>query len=471
MPITYGLTEQGFVAKPLDVIKGELEAAFKAGPLGQSAGTEPDGSIPAQSVAGQLVAIMADGLAAQWEIDQAIVAGVDPTTASGAAQDAVCSITGTVRAPASKSTVSCVCSGTPGTGLPAGRVATVVDSGARFVSSAAGTIALLSSWGPSTAYAYGAMVTNGGNVYFCGTAGTSSGSGSGPTSTATTPITDGGVTWYYVGPGMGAVLVPFAAEQTGPIGAVAGTLSQIATPVDGWRGVRNPLDAVVGAALEGAAALRVKREVELTSDALAAANAIRAHMIKVTAVKACTVFVNNTDATDANGLPPHSVEVLVLGGADADVAQAVWEAVGGGIATCSSSSNSAVITDSSGNPQTVYWTRPTAVPIYIDATVLYDASAYPSDGDAQIKNALVTFGASYVIGKDVRASALIAACFDGPTSTADTATPVPGVLDVSPLYLGTSPGPGSSSPVLIGLRQIATFDTSRITVTSSPGTP
>jgi len=54
----------------------------------------------------------------------------------------------------------------------------------------------VTSWGGSTAYAAGAYVTNGGNLYQATVGGISASSG-GPTGTATTDITDGTVTWLY----------------------------------------------------------------------------------------------------------------------------------------------------------------------------------------------------------------------------------------------------------------------------------
>ena len=53
------------------------------------------------------------------------------------------------------------------------------------------------AWAPSTAYAVGNTVSNGGNVYRCTTAGTSAASG-GPTGTGT-GIADGTAVWTYLG--------------------------------------------------------------------------------------------------------------------------------------------------------------------------------------------------------------------------------------------------------------------------------
>ena len=48
---------------------------------------------------------------------------------------------------------------------------------------------------------------------------------------------------------------------------------------------------------------------------------------------------------------------------------------------------------------------------------------------------------------------------------------VAGVLDVSVCNIGTAPAPGSSATIAIALREIAKYDTSRITVSSSSATP
>ncbi len=57
---------------------------------------------------------------------------------------------------------------------------------------------LPSAWTPSTAYAVGDKVTNGGMAYECATAGTSAGAG-GPAGTGT-GIVDNTCQWDYLGP-------------------------------------------------------------------------------------------------------------------------------------------------------------------------------------------------------------------------------------------------------------------------------
>lgn len=490
--ITYGLTPQGFVAKPLSIVLDEIDAALKNGPLGQSAGTEPDGSIPLDSLAGQLKVILADMEAAQWDLLEALQAAFDPNQATSEAQDALCSITGTQREPAQFSTVVGTCTGDNGTVILPGKVASVNIANSRFdVVAPGGTIASLAAWQTTHAYLIGNRVANGTRSYICITSGTSAGSG-GPTGILT-DITDGTVHWKYLGEGTAAVDVHFEAEVAGPIKAVAGTLANIATPVSGWRTVVNLLDAAVGASVETDAHLRARRDAELAAPGNATVEAIRANILGVNQgssdpnhqpVTSCTVFYNDTDVTDADGLPPHSVEVLALGGTDQDIANAVWLSVGGGIQTFGNQTST--MTDSQGNPQTVYWSRPTPVNIYIVTTVYYDPSKWPASGAAAavvqyMLSALLTLTHDFPISQSVRSTYLSAACFEGPAAVDTTgaavapapagSAPAPGILDASPFYIGTAPSPGSGATIAIGRRQIAAFDSSRIAITATPEAP
>lgn len=501
MSITYGLTSTGFVSKPLAEVEAEIDAALQAGPLGASAGTEPDGTIPLDTAAGQLKVIWTDGISAMWDLLQAVYASFDPNSATGVSQDAICAITGTIREPVEYSAVTATCTGTPLTVLPAGRRAQVKTTGAYFDSVAPATIVVAPVWAPATPYVVGNRVgspsTGATNVYQCITAGTSAG-GTGPTGTGA-DITDNTAHWKWLGAGAGVIDVTFSAEVAGQIGANVGDLSVIATPVAGWSNVTNLLAASVGQLQESDAALRVRRNEELAIGATSTQEAIRSAILRVNQnstdalhvpVKACTVFHNDTDVTDANGVPPHSVEVLALYGdgvtdvptTDQDIANAVFANVAAGIATYGN--QTASVTDSQLNVQTVRWSKPVAVPIYIVATVYYDPAQWPPGSSALVvqtaKSAIVTYGDNFSIGTSVRMAALSQAFFDGPAATDITGTaiiappgslPTTGVLDVTPLYFGTAPSPVSSTVVTITSRQLATFNLANVTITATSESP
>ncbi len=471
--IAWGLTLLGLNAKSAPEIKLELEASLKAGPLGASAGSEPDGSIPVASLAGQLIAILTDGYAGLWDLLLAIYANTDPASATGAALDMLCALTGTTRRAATRSTVTETCTGKPGTILPTARVVTVQVSGTRFLSLAQGTIVALDDWTTLHAYALGARVTNGSSparAYLCIFAGTSAAYAPGPLTTDP-DIVDGTAQWRYLGDGTGAVDVAYAAEVTGVLAAVSGTLSVIGTPVNGWSGAINIADAVKGTDVELDPALRLRRQAELAAEGAGDSNAIRAAVLRVdvgtvNAVVSCRVFVNNTILASVDGLPPKSIEVLVLGGLDADIAAVLFAEVAAGIETFGTTSVN--VTDSNGDVQVVKFTRPTPVPIYVRVDITYDPAVYPAadiiaSGEL-IKTLVGDYGQAFPVGRSVRASLIEAAVIDGPEAP-------PGILDVTALYIGVAPAPGSSATVAITSRQLATFNSANVVVNFTPGSP
>lgn len=484
----YGVLPEGFYAKPLATIDDEIDEDLR-GILGESAGTDADGKIPLESMAGQLKALLVDGFSAHWDLMEAVHSSVDPSQNTGQSQDAIASISGSERQGARRSVATGICIGTALTVLPAGRVAVVANTGARFATLRDVTISAASAWAATTSYVVGNIVTNASRVYLCITAGVSDGSG-GPTTTSS-DITDNTVHWKYLGEGSAYVTTPFQAEDAGAIGALAGHMTGIATPVSGWNIVINNSDATVGATRETDSAFRIRREQELAAAGNATPDAIRANILQVNEgstdpahepATACKVFYNDTDETDADGMPPHSVEVLVQGGTTADIAQAVWESVGAGTRTFGTRSD--VVTDSEGNSQTVYWSRPDEVLVYVGAVGRYDSSKWPAGNNDSVVaqamlSALLTYTADYEIATDVRVSPLMGAFMRGPAGTtggvaivpADSgAVPVVGLLEVDPLYIGIS-GASGTSQISISRREIAVFDSARCAITASSEEP
>jgi len=444
--MAYGVTATGFSAKTYEVIFEELcdawRAAFGASSLGERAQ--------------RLLAIVAERLAEVWELAEDVYAAFDPDGAVDDALDALCALTGTTREPASESTVTLTLTGTSATVVPSGSTVETASTAIEFTTDEDATLAELVAWANTTAYVLDDRRSNGGNSYICITAGTSAGSG-GPTTTAD-DITDGTVHWRYLGEGTAAVDVAATATATGPLVATSGDLTEIVTPVSGWLGVTNLLDADLGTDLETDEDLRVRRGDELAGGGASTADAIRAAVLDVADVTTCRVFYNDSDVTDADGVPPHAVEVLVQGGADQDIWDALLASVAAGIATHGDEAGTAE--DSEGVSHDVYFSRPEARTVYAEIVLTKDPDTYPTDGDAQVKAAIVALEDVLGVGYDVTASRVSAAVFG-----------VTGVLDVTDVDIGTSAAPPDGTTITVSTRQVATFDTSRITVTSSDGTP
>jgi uncharacterized phage protein gp47/JayE len=272
------------------------------------------------------------------------------------------------------------------------------------------------------------------------------------------------VTWRYCGAGTAAVSVTFAAEEVGPVVGAAGNVSSIETPQGGWTFAVNPLDAEQGRSLETDAAARIRRNQLLASTGNAALDAILGDVRSVDGVEAVYCFVNDTDATDGDGVPPHAVEVLVDGGDDADIAAALLATVAAGIET--HGTETVAVIDSQGLSQSIKFSRATVVNVYYEVDVEIDAAEFPSDGDAQIKQALVDFS----IGEPVGGYQFNYGVLDlgDDVIRNDLFAPIKqisGVVRVSTIRLGTAPSPVGTSDLSITGRQKADIDTSRILVT------
>lgn len=393
--MTFGVTPTGFEIKRLEDVLSEIEAAEKAA---FGAGI----NVGSDSVFGQLNGIVSERLAELWEVAEAVYGSAFPDTASGAALDAVASLTGTTRLAPAKSTGIVTAFGDDLTVIPAGSVVSVVGTNptVKFVTTAEATIG------------------------------------------DTVP---------------GEVDIPVESLDFGPIPAASGTLTVIETPISGWDTVTNALDADLGRNLESDAALRLRREQELRAIGASTVEAIRARLLQVDGVTDAFVFENETSVTDPFGLPPKSFEAVVLGGTDADIRAAIFATKPTGIETFGIVSG--VVVDSQGFSHTIEFSRPTTIPadglgIFVEVDVFTDGN-YPPDGDAQVRAAIVAFGDLLNVGADV-----ILSKFYCPINE------VSGIVDVTRLEMGETAVVADAN-ITIEPREISTWDTSRIIVTSS----
>lgn len=395
--MTYGVTSTGFVDKPIETILSEIEAAQKTA-LG--AGFD----VSAQSPAGQLNGVMTTQLRELWDVAQAVYSALDPDKAEGEALTALAALTGTIKAPAAKSQVTATLNLNAGKTVAAGAIASVAGN-------------------PSARFVTLADATNAGGA-------------------------------------PADVSVAMEAETAGPVVANTGTLTVIETAQAGWNSITNAADATLGEDAETDEGLRLRRETELRRAGAGAAEAIKVDVESVTGVTSVTVFENTSDVVDGDGMPAHSFEVLAVGGAANDIAQAIWDGKPAGIEDHGGTSGTA--TDDDGGSHTVAFTRPTDAPLYLDIFVTVNTdplqgAVYPVDGDTQIKAALAAWGQdSLAIGSDLILSQLYPVIFG-----------IDGVLDVTKIEAGTAPAPAGTVNVVIASRSKGSIDTANVTVTTA----
>lgn len=271
--------------------------------------------------------------------------------------------------------------------------------------------------------------------------------------------------------------------QTGPINCNANTLTVIATPVTGLTAVNNPLDAELGTNEDTNQQLRQRREEDLRATGAGTLDSIKAKIYEIELpdgtqpIISVNTFENQELTVDPyTGNPGKSVEALVFDGIipgcpNNTIAQVLWNSKPAGIQLVGNTTGQAV--DATGDTQIVPFSRPTILAMAMIITISVDVVTYAGDQVA------LTEIANYFIVK-VKQGGLIR-CNDYVTALmgsvvnpdGSVSQNVPGVLDVSPVQIfifGGSPPTGGTNYQLT-IRQMATLDTSHITLTSTPGTP
>jgi uncharacterized phage protein gp47/JayE len=238
--------------------------------------------------------------------------------------------------------------------------------------------------------------------------------------------------------------VSATAIEAGPIAAPAGTLTKIETPVFGWATVTNLTDAQKGRDEESDTELRIRRNEAATKTGTATITAIRSVLLDVEGVDMVEIQANNTAIT-VDSVPPQHIRVVVNGGNDMNIAEALFNTVAAGIGYFGSTSY--VYTEViSGDQFTIKWDRPSEVLIYIIINLKIDAN-YPGDGDTVIKEDLVKyFEENFFLGDTVVHSRLYTPINQTKGHTVDS------------LLIGTSPSPTQSNDIPMSINQIARTD-------------
>ena len=502
--MAFGVTTTGFNRKRIADIKTEIEESLKAN-LGKNINLLPEG------VLGQLVGIFSDREASIWEELEAVYGSYYPDTAEGVNLDRVGNIVGATRLAATKSFISnekVVLFGTPGTLIPVGSEISVdgntsaifetlanatliagtdeiqdlgysadADSGsfdwnfdeklitiAAADDAAAIQVKLDAVFGADIIQVTGSQTSSTG-LTFEFTGDDADGYGKRDVALATISnnvLLDSGAGAITLTPSEDTAGVPqgavnVQATETGPISANAGTLSVIDTPVSGWDAVTNLLDATIGTDIETDAEFRVRREQQVARAGAATRDAIRADVLAVEDVITAVVFSNRLDIYDLDGRPPHSVDVVVQGGDNDAIAEALFDSVADGITYVGDISVS--VTDSQGFLNTVKFSRPSEVDIYIEIDVVTDAELYPVDGDDQVEAAILAYANELEVGQDV-------VVHGSDPSVECSLNTVPGIVDIT-IRVGKTVSPTVDDNVDIEPREVAIFDSTRITVASS----
>lgn len=387
---SFGVLSTGVAIKRIGDIIGQIGDSL-TGDLGDAF------SLLSQTPEGQLVNRASEQMADLWEFGEQVYNAMYPDTASDTSLDLARSLTNNFRIPSTATVVNgVVLVGTPGAAVPSS-----------FQLSVPGAPAILFQISEATTIGLGGTVT-----------------------------------------------AAFVCTVDGPNPVVEETLTNIVTPTTGIDSAINPTDGETGTLAESDAAYRIRSAQELAKSGTGSFSGLLQAVQRVTNVSSAFLFSNDTNDVDADGLQPHSIHLIVVGGIDQEVADMVFAAKGAGIET--NGSTALTVTDSQGQPHTVKFSRLTQLPIYVSVTITANANpsvgpVYPSNGDQLIQTAILALAASYTPGQNVNAITFIT-----PINT------IPGVLAAT-VYVGTAPGPTDPS-VAVGVTQVAQFPPANVIV-------
>lgn len=355
-----------------------------------------------ESPDGQVNGVISESNANLWELAEEAYNAFNPSAVTGATQDNLYQLNGLVRLPSTSSIATVTLQGVSGTFIPAGSLISTADTNVQFSIDEDVTIPI----------------------------------GGSEDTTA-------------------------SSVAKGEILALAGTLTTIDTPVSGWNSVTNALDAMLGTEKESDVDFRARRERSTARDAQAIIDAIFAEISSVPGVTQVIVLENDTDTgPDANGLPAHSIHAIVVGGSDAEIANAIF--LRKTLGATPFGNTTVQVNDNQGIPHDISFSRPTEIDIYVEVN-LTTFSNYPATGDDQIKQAIVDYaqgslagfiGRGFFLGDDVLHSEIY--------------TPINTILGhtVDSMFIKTSSPADQTLDIPISIDEASKFTIANITVNS-----
>lgn len=258
----------------------------------------------------------------------------------------------------------------------------------------------------------------------------------------------------------GTVVATATCANSGAVAAVAGSVNGINTPTRGWASVTNPLAATVGVAAETDAELRIRQSQSVALASLTPFDAVDGAIANVEGVTRHKLFENDTETTDANGLPAHSISAIVEGGDATEIANTIRSTKGQGVSTYGTTA--VIVTDKYGNPYTIRFSRPVDVPIYVSITI-QALAGYSSEVGDEIKAAVASYINSLAIGDSVLLSRVYSPANLGVVSGGNAR-----YYDIMELLIGRSADDVAAANLVVAYDESASCSVDNIVLVVTP---
>ncbi|XER11057.1 hypothetical protein SATMO3_12250 [Sporomusa aerivorans] len=243
-------------------------------------------------------------------------------------------------------------------------------------------------------------------------------------------------------------------EDIGAIEAAPGTITKIVTPTKGWTSVTNDVPAVTGDPIETDAEFRLRQSISVAIPSQNMLDGTIAGIASVDGVNRYKVYDNDSNVTDENGIPSHSIAAVVEGGLDADIAEQVYLRKGPGGGTYGDIGVDYINAD--GLPTTIRFFRPVYVATDVTLTVTKN-SGYTSALKEQIENKITSYIDGLDIGNNVTTTGILAAVL----SIISNLSKPP--FSISSLNIGRHGETLSNSDIVIAFKEVS--EVGSITIT------
>lgn len=428
----FGITDKGFVMRRLDDIYQDSCGRFR-----DEVGLDP--SENPQSIVNAIFTIFADAPAELWEVFAAGYQQLSPNTASGRALDHAMQLGGLSRIGQSKTRYSLSCSGREGTTVPAGAmVQSSTFPQRRFLAKSASVISS-ENW---VVLEIQPIASISGTFQFDFDVTRNAASGAVGNFEQTASITKSLTVSSYddafsqilaelqsfealaelgitveektndigdrfislsasgVSDSFSSTICPFItvfgvtsnilfeSVDYGDFVLADDTITEIVSTVDGWYSCTNSITPVRGRLAQTDAEARSSYSKRIAVRGQGTIASIESALYSdVDGVTFARGYQNDQDVEDSEGRPPHSIEMVVQGGLDEDVAACIWRTKAGGIQT--HGTYYAYATDVSGRRQYVEFTKVKDVYLLLSCKIT-SSSGLDNDFEARIKKLLST---------------------------------------------------------------------------------
>ena len=195
-------------------------------------------------------------------------------------------------------------------------------------------------------------------------------------------------------------------RDIGAVEAPVATINKISNPQYGWLTVTNKVPAIKGRAIETDEELRQRQAISTAIPSRNMVDSLLAGIGSIAGVTRYKVYENDTNHADENGIPGHSIAVVVEGGLDAKVAEQIYLRKGPGCGTYGTTT--ATYINSDGLKNEIRYFRPTYQEIIVKVT-LKKYATYTAAVEVDIKRNIAAYIERLSIGIDVTTTGILMA--------------------------------------------------------------